>query len=477
MAFDASPSWSGFNYQGKVALYYALRLINAAPVDSDLSNYSLMLESTEDFEIRRDGDPVSFHQVKAYNSSTYSDYSDALFGITLELYKQPGVTGRIHTWKLIHSKPDFQDLTTSIRDDLSTILAQYQNKKPKDGSTVLEKAVSDEKNIPKPAAILRAAFKGKTADQLYALLDSILNGQNDALARLDSYQYEDGNRFCSLDDINTKIKSEISIALTDRAAIVTPEHLEKTFHCFLGMIDRYIIHRHKTKQQGTKTPITFEEIVRALEVDHEDIGDEYLACKFKEKFAHLIDEYMGDQDDYKDLGQGEYCNLKEARKLLLGLNAMDLWGHYRSFSPQIYLQHTNNTENAFSTNLEGIRYVLIKILHAINFERTSHNATKYKFTYRTTTLPHQHYLPTTITNTARISQIERKITANPSMSEILFEVENLIYDGLEPHSFSPTLMVHTEAPKAEGADLRSKRDEVLKLITLVPIATAKDALA
>lgn len=79
------------------------------------------------------------------------------------------------------------------------------------------------------------------------------------------------------------------------------------------MIDQYIIHRHKTKQQGTKIPITFEEIVRALDVDHEDIGKEYLACKFKEKFAYLIDEYMGDQDDYADPGQGEQCNLKEAK--------------------------------------------------------------------------------------------------------------------------------------------------------------------
>lgn len=228
MAFDASPSWSGFNYQGKVALYYALRLINAKPVGADLSSYSLMLESTEDFEIQHDGDPVSFHQVKAYNSSTYSDYSDALFGIILELCKQPGVTGLIHTWKLINPKPGFQNLTTSIRDDLNTILAQYQNTNPKIGSTVLEKAVSNETSIPKQAARLRAAFKGKTADQLYAHLDSILNGKNNALARLDSYQYDDGNRFCSLDNINTKIKSEISNALTIRETIVTSEHLEKS---------------------------------------------------------------------------------------------------------------------------------------------------------------------------------------------------------------------------------------------------------
>lgn len=28
MTFDASPPWSGFNYQGKVALYAALKLIS-----------------------------------------------------------------------------------------------------------------------------------------------------------------------------------------------------------------------------------------------------------------------------------------------------------------------------------------------------------------------------------------------------------------------------------------------------------------
>ncbi|EZH79633.1 ABC-three component system protein [Aeromonas hydrophila] len=476
MAFDASPSWSGFNYQGKVALYYALRLINAEPVEADLSSYSLMFESTEDFEILHDESPVSFHQVKAYNSSTYSNYSDALLGIILELHKRPGVIGRIHTWKPINSKPSFQDLTKSIQDDLSIIISEYQNKNPKDGSSTIEKAASNESGISKPAAILRAALKGKTAEQLHDILVCIHNGHDDALTRLESYQYDDGMRFCDLDDINIKIKSEISRALTARATIVTPETLEKTFHFFLGTIDRYIIKRHKAKQQEAKEPITFEEIVHALDIDHEDIGREYLACKFKDNFAYLIDEYMGDQEDYIDPGKDKYCNLKEAKKFLLGLSAMELWAYYRSFSPQVYLQHDNNTENAFATDLEGIRYVLIKTLHTINFERASHNAAKYMLTYRTETLPHQHYLPTTITNTARASQIERKITANPSMSEILFEVENIIYAGLEPHPFSPMLMVHTEAPAAVEADPRSKRDEVLKRITLVPITTAMDAL-
>ncbi|MBL4763576.1 MAG: hypothetical protein JKY93_12875 [Gammaproteobacteria bacterium] len=476
MAFDASPSWSGFNYQGKVALYCALKLINTKPVGSDLSNYSLMLEDTEDFDILCDGAPISFHQVKAYNSSSYSEYSDALLGITLELYKQPGVTGKIHTWKPINSKPSFQGLIESIKNDLSNILTQYQNTDPKDGSTILEKAASTETNIKKTAAILRAAFADKTSKQLYTLIDSIFKGQNDALARLDSYQYEDGNRFCDLVEINVKIKSEIEKALNARPIPITADQLDKTFYYFLGMMDRYIIQRHKTKQQDEKIPIPFNNIIQILEADNEDIGTEYLAFKFKEKFAYLIDEYMGDPEDYTEPEEGELCNLKEARKFLLSLSPQELWVYYRDFSPQIDLQHDCNTENAFVTNLEGIRHVLIRILHTINFERVSQNVSKYNFIYRATSPPHQNYLPTTITSVARPSYIEKEIISNPNMSEVLYEVGNLIYGGTEFHVISPGSVAHTEAPRAVDEDPRSKRNEVLKKITLVPVSTAKDAL-
>ncbi|TPV22421.1 hypothetical protein FJW00_19835, partial [Pantoea anthophila] len=93
MAFDASPSWSGFNYQGKVSLYHALKIINMKPAGDDLSNLSLMLENTEDFEIIEDSNAKTFHQVKAYNSSSYSKYEDALLELTLELYKNKDVEG------------------------------------------------------------------------------------------------------------------------------------------------------------------------------------------------------------------------------------------------------------------------------------------------------------------------------------------------------------------------------------------------
>lgn len=476
MAFDASPSWSGFNYQGKVALYYALKQINMKPVGVDFSNYSLMLERNEDFEILRDDNPVSFHQVKAYSSGSYSKYSNALLEITLELYKQPGVTGKLHVWKPISFKTGTRNLIESIRDDLRIIVDEYEVQNPKNGSTVIEKSASTEAGISKQSSVLRAAFKDCAADELCMILKSILDGRSDALSRLDSYQYDDGNKFCDLNEINNKICSEIEKYLSARDEISTAEKIGKTFNCFLGMMDLYIIQRHKTKQDEEKIQIKFNEIIQSLEIDHEDVGKEYLAYKFKESFARLIDEYIGDPEDYEEPEDDQKCNLKEARKILLNLSPQQLWEHYRSFCPHVYLEHDNNTDNALYTDPDGIRYVLIKILHEINFERASHNFSSNKFLYRTTSLPCQIYLPTTITNTARVTQIERRITLNPSMSEILYEVENIIYSGLELYTFSPTSMTHTEAPRSEDEDPRSKRDEILKKITLVPISVAKNEL-
>lgn len=478
MAADASPSWSGFNYQGKAALYHALKLINAEPVGADFSNYSLMLESIEDFEIHKNGVPVSLHQVKAYNSSSYGKYSDALLGLTLELYKNPNAVGFIHTWKPINSKSGFGSLVESVKNDLASILNEYLTKNANDGSLILNQATSKETGISKKGAILRSAFKDQNTEELSATLSSIFKEENDALTRLKSYEYDNGDRFCDLDDINNKIKSEIEKALNTRSIPVTSEQLKKAFFYFLGLMDRYIILRHKTKKNDEKIPIAFDEIIGALEVDHEDIGNEYLAYEFKEQFAHKIDEYLSDPEDYSQPSEDEPCNLKEASKVLLSLNPQALWALCRSFSPHIDLQHENNTENALDTDMQGIRYVLLKIFHTIKFERASYDASKYKFSYRTEALPYRFYLPTTIccNSSPTPTQIERKISLNPSMCEILFEVENLIYSGSEPHKFSPSAALHTEAPDAENEDSRSKREEILKHITLVPISTAKDAL-
>ena len=76
---DAIPTWSGFNYQGKMMLLYVLELINQIEQDKDEKIYSVELEKDEDFCIICDSEYKSFHQVKAYLSKNkWNSYSKAM---------------------------------------------------------------------------------------------------------------------------------------------------------------------------------------------------------------------------------------------------------------------------------------------------------------------------------------------------------------------------------------------------------------
>ncbi|WP_085683052.1 MULTISPECIES: ABC-three component system protein [unclassified Pseudomonas] len=476
MAFDASPSWSGFNYQGKVALYYALVLINKETTDADLSAYSLMLESTEDFEIKKNDKSVSIHQVKAYNKSTFEKYSNALIEITLELYKQPTVYGFVHTWKAINNRPSFTTLTDSIKNDLTLICNEYKDSTDKVDTTI-GKAASDSKKITKTSAILRYAFPTKSADDLYTILMEVLTGKNDALSRVESYEYDDKKKYCDLDDINKKIKNQITLAFQARKKIITDDHLDKTFHHYLGMIDRHIIGRHKTIADAKKISISINTLILVLETDLEDISKDYLSSKFKERFSYQIDQYMGDELDYPDIGDDQPCNLQAACAILLALHPRDLWEHYRSFSPHLLLDDSSNTNNAFTYNDEGIRLYLLKILHTVDIAKSEHNATRHQFTYRSKTPPLQNYLPTTITNNGRLDLTSKQMHSNPCLSEVLYEIENLIHCGETEHIFYPDAEKNTEAPMETDADQRLKRTETFKSISIIPLQKAKIELA
>lgn len=68
----AISTWSGFVYQGKLALYHCLRLMtNDYGANRDLK---LQLESQDDFAIFRGNQCLSLHQVKAYKTTLFSGY-------------------------------------------------------------------------------------------------------------------------------------------------------------------------------------------------------------------------------------------------------------------------------------------------------------------------------------------------------------------------------------------------------------------
>lgn len=75
----AIPTWSGFIYQGRIALYHVLKLLNEK-TEQELNDLYIQIDSIEDFTIITYDNsvliPLTMHQVKAVNSHLYSTYED-----------------------------------------------------------------------------------------------------------------------------------------------------------------------------------------------------------------------------------------------------------------------------------------------------------------------------------------------------------------------------------------------------------------
>lgn len=78
---SAAATWSGFIYQGRVALYHILTLL-IEKTHADLNDLFVQIDSVEDFSIiKYDADgttiiPITMHQVKAVKNNLYSTYED-----------------------------------------------------------------------------------------------------------------------------------------------------------------------------------------------------------------------------------------------------------------------------------------------------------------------------------------------------------------------------------------------------------------
>lgn len=480
MAYDASPSWSGFNYQGKVALFHALYIINSQLLidpSFDFSGYQLILENTEDFEIKIDGNVKTIHQVKAYQDAEFNSYKNALFGMVLELEKNTSADGFIHTWKKINAKTP-KSIKDLIRDEFSRVICDYlMSDSP--CTTILGKAASGDKKIPKQSAIIRNAFPSKTENELLLILENIWLNKNSSISRLDCYLYPNGNAFCDLLDINHKIKHELSQAFTKRAILNSKKQIDNAFHFFLGEIDEYIISRHVTLGAAVVLPIEFNKILETLAKDFEDVSTEYLHFVFKSKFFDKFDEFMAEPDLYEQpvLDTGALCNLTEIRNLLSPMHPELLWRLYERFSPQTIFCTVNNLGAAMNVvELDSILLVLLKIFHALDCGKIDHNLSVARLTYRSPLRPKDIYLPTTIRPDLTPSMIARKIFGNPGLIEALFETNNLIYEGALINDLGQRGRNHTIAPDAASEDHRQKRNHIFENLRLIPTTLAKSEL-
>lgn len=98
---DASSSWSGYQYQGKITIYIALQLINKYvknPSSMDIRKYFIEVEHSEDLAVKKGEKYISFHQVKARKNDIYmNNYLEAIDKLYEEKIKNPDADIFMHT--------------------------------------------------------------------------------------------------------------------------------------------------------------------------------------------------------------------------------------------------------------------------------------------------------------------------------------------------------------------------------------------
>ena len=79
--FDATFSWSGYSYQGKVGMFIVLKKLNeynGNDLDNTFIDWSIEFECLEDFSIKQGSIYQTLHQVKNLLSTNINSYSTAI---------------------------------------------------------------------------------------------------------------------------------------------------------------------------------------------------------------------------------------------------------------------------------------------------------------------------------------------------------------------------------------------------------------
>ena len=305
---DATPTWSGFTYQGHIAIYLALHKICellSKPYNLDKRDiaaaYQLEVENWEDVAIIGEDGYLSIHQVKNMQETKISAYRIPLTQLMLENgYMRKNNMG-VPTAYLHISNPVDEDedaVRQALQDWQIRIIKFYDRLRAfavqdveEDGREAFHKEICDEIGR-EPISLKRSSYESllldtkkrieqsdtvdKTKDYVVAFLDDL--EKNMAIDRICDevklYRYDDGGWSCRPDDIYSKIVEQVR-RYRQIAQPQTPlidAQYEYIADKLLSYMRKHILERHRLMQEkrNYSKQFSFGEIIEILDKSLDD---------------------------------------------------------------------------------------------------------------------------------------------------------------------------------------------------------------
>lgn len=337
--FDASCSWNGYNHQGKLAIWYALKKI-AELYDPDkneqdnlslLSTYFLEIEYLEDFSFGKylpDGNAeyLSVHQVKNHEKTSPSDYDSALLGLAYHVSSNANLeTGYLHTTrkidfgqqtffehlkKLVLNPMNLQELLDKInfvrcnKEEVDKII-EIKRGRPTNFKQKLIEAYAE--SLGEEYIELNQSNINVALTALEAKIQNQINVSkemtDEQLMKIKEYPYELNGveqSYCEVEQIELLLKQQIKV-LTEILPSMKPywsatAYIYRRYLLLLGKLDQHIVERNLNfplyKSGKKERKILLRDIYQwVIDPIIDELPDEFFLYHIKEAFFNVISRY------------------------------------------------------------------------------------------------------------------------------------------------------------------------------------------
>ena len=425
---DATNSWNGYNHQGKIALYFAVKQITELIKDGSdrdtnetaLASYFLEVEYTEDFSIGRVGANGALHydtihQVKDRQDTALSKYESAIQGLAVNMVRHPEVKAAyLHTTQKLTDEQG-KTFEESVRDmiqktawiDEQEIKAQKKKdpKKRQDALDWLAKVRAELPNVwLKPGELIK----------------------------IQKYPYETGEKdskyFCTKEEAREYLQRSLwgfySKHDPDRDYKQSSEFIGKSYQYLLEQLNEHVVFRSKHySDKKLKRYILLSDVYGWLISDKiENMGEDYHLYHIKGGYLGYLNAYceccMEEEENHC-----EVCRVPRFKERLRSMkpDAMRLFVCQTNPDVPNWIGEENNHKFLQDERIEDPFWLGLRDIQDALAESPDCNTAKYIGT------DHRAYLLTTLA--------KRRRAARNEVARICTEIQqnrtdrNLLIDG------------------------------------------------
>lgn len=438
---DATNSWNGYNHQGKIALYFAVKEITKLIRDGSdrkanetlLGDYFLEVEYTEDFSVGRikPGGILCYdtiHQVKDRQDTALSKYESAIQGLAVNMIRHPEVkTAYLHVTQRISTVDKDEPFEDSVCEMIKkTAWIDEQ-----------ERAAQKEEDPEK---------KKEKLDWLKQVRAGLLSIWQEPknLKKILKYPYEmsgDKTRdYCPEEEAREYVQRSLRNFYgkhdPDREYKKSSEFIDKSYQYLLEKLNEHVVFRSKHySNKKVQRYILLSDLYGWLISDEiEKMGDDYHLYHIKGGYLAYLNECCG---RCKEEGEDhcEECRVPCFREILRSMKPDSLRSFVFQTNPDVpsKIEEGNNHRFLQDERIEDPFWLGLRDIEDVLAEYSGCNTARY------TGADHRIYLLTTLAKRLRagrneISNICTEIQRNRTERNLQFEGDCLISRNIDVES-------------------------------------------